>query len=396
MGTFRLRKFSNPDALRAIDPVRLARFLEPYAGYFAARGVNVSVEAVLDYEKIVSVFLTPDDRVPAEMIDALHYVDETSSNEDMDELLERARARGLTISTDLLMTAADVAMQIWLDAPDVLRERHAEAVAFQQKNFLYYGGAHGAPRPFPKIDDELRLRIETLLDDWFEKHRRGRNCRVFVFPEERKTWILIRHGRPLRREAAHRDNGQPGTEVYRPQQHDVLIYDSSCDELGVHTETKGETRLYLSCFGNLVFADEEYFPPADKFSLDPLTDAGASSLLCEDVEGIEKIRLVEYRRYWGGTYGEIEIRRAGDIFAALETRGQKLDTRGRLVAASFKVKFTGTAKERGVTIRPPSNARYERNDDSELIERWLASRGFTLDAKAEGDAEAPSAVLEVA
>ena len=397
MGTFRFRKFSHPDALRAINPVRLARFLEPYRDYFTARGMDLSAATTLDHEKLVSILMSPDDRSPAEMVDALYYVDETSSNEDMDDLLERARGRGLHISADLLMTVADVALQVWLEAPDVLRDRHAETVAFRQKNFLYYGGAHGTHRSFPMIDEELRLRIQAELDDWFEKHRRGRNCRVFVFPEERKTWILVRHGRPLRREAVHRDDDKPAVEVYRPQQHDVLIYDASCDEMGVHAETKGETKLYLSCFGRFAFGDAEYFPPADKFSLDPLIEDGAASLLCEDVEGIEKVTLFEYRRYWGGAFGEMETRRASDIFAALETRGQTLNAKGRLVAASFKVKFTGVAKERGVTIRPPRNALYERNDDSELIERWLANRGFILDPKAESDdSEASSAVLEVA
>ena len=142
-----------------------------------------------------------------------------------------------------------------------------------------------------------------------------------------------------------------------------------------------------------MFGNEEYFPPADKFSLDPLIDDGAKSLLCEDVDG-----LVEYRRYWGGAYKEIEIRKATDIFAALTARQQELGSKGRLVGATFKVKFTDSPKERSVTIRPPGNAKYERNEDSERIEVWLANRGFILGPEAEGDGdeEAPSAVLESA
>ena len=46
----------------------------------------------------------------------------------------------------------------------------------------------------------------------------------------------------------------------------------------------------------------------------------------------------------------------------------------------------------------PGNAKYERNEDSERIEIWLANRGFILGPEAEGDGdeEAPSAVLESA
>jgi hypothetical protein len=61
------------------------------------------------------------------------------------------------------------------------------------------------------------------------------------------------------------------------------------------------------------------------------------------------------------------------------------------------VKFADSPKERSLTIRPPGNAKYERNEDSELIEVWLANRGFILEPKAAGnDDETPSAVLESA
>ena len=341
--------------------------------------------------------MSPDASVPKEMVDALYYVHETASDEDMDALLELAKSRNVKVAHEPKTTVTDVAIQMWLAAPDMLRERHAEAIAFRQKNFLYYGGAHRGQRAFPSVNDELRLRIESALDDWFEEHKRGRGCRIFLFHHGKKVWILIRHGMPMRREASHQEDGESSIEFYRPQQHDVLIYDTSSDEMGVHANTKGETNLYLSCFGRLVFGDEKYFPPTEKFSLDPLIEDGATSLLCEDVEGLEEIRLVEYRRYWGGAYKEIEIRKASDIFAGLAARGQELGSKGRLVGAAFKVKFTDSPKERSLTIRPPGNARYERNEDSELIEVWLANRGFMPKQTAEGDDdETPSAVLESA
>jgi len=37
MATFRLRRFSNPYILQAIDPPRLLRFLDPYRDYLAGR-----------------------------------------------------------------------------------------------------------------------------------------------------------------------------------------------------------------------------------------------------------------------------------------------------------------------------------------------------------------------
>jgi hypothetical protein len=208
------------------------------------------------------------------------------------------------------------------------------------------------------------------------------------------VWILVRHGLPMRREAGHQDDGRATTEFYRPQQHDVLFYDERNGEIGVHANTKGERKLYLKTFGKFVFGDEDHFPPAAKFTLDPLAEDGADALNVEDIDGISAVRLIECRRYWGGAFKEVEVRRAENLFAALAARGAPGLFGGRLVGVTFKVKFEGSEKERSVTVRPPGIARYERNEDSELVERWLRNRGFILAAQGADDDEAATAVLE--
>jgi hypothetical protein len=372
--------------------------LEPWREYLLVRGLELPEESTVatNYEALAHLLMNPDASTPKEMVDALYYINETASVETMDALLDQAKSSRIDIEHDPQTTVADVAIQMWLAAPEMLRERHAEVFAFRQKNFLYYGGAQGKRRLFAAIGDELRHQIEAELDDWFVEHRRGRGCRIFFFHHGDKVWILVRHGLPMRREASHGEEGQSSTEFYRPQQHDVLIYDSESDELGVHANTKGEIKLYLACLGRHLFNDKDHFPSVDKFSLDPLISHGANSLLCEDVEGLEAIRMVEYRRYWGGPHKEIEIRKSSDVFASLADRGLKLGSKGRLIGAVFKVKFTDSSKERSVTIRPPGIAKYERDQDSELIELWMKSRGFMPRRSPEKDDEAPTAVLESA
>jgi hypothetical protein len=271
-------------------------------------------------------------------------------------------------------------------------------MAFRQKNFLYYGGRGTPPAEMPAVTAEARADLEREFDDWFEAHRRGRGCRVFFFPRGQRTWILVRHGQNMRREPSQSDDGASSTALFRPQVHDVLVYDRHTDEIGAHASTKGEIRLYLAGIGRQLFGDEGYFPPVDKFTLEPLLAFGSEALLCADIEGLEAVRIVELRRYWGGVQKEVEIRRASDLFAALGSRGASLDKGGRLVAATFKVKFSDAVKERSVTVRPPASATYERDDDSELIEEWLSRRGFLLNPQhpAEDDDEAPTAVLESA
>lgn len=198
----------------------------------------------------------------------------------------------------------------------------------------------------------------------------------------------------MRREASQQEDGSPGSQVYRPQCHDVLIYDERNGEIGVHAGTKGERTLYLRTLGEVLFNDADHFPPAGKFTLDPLSTVGSASLAADDVDGVASVRLVEYRRYWGGEHREVETRKAEDIFAALAKRDISALSGGRLVSATFKVRFEDSAKERSVVIRPPGIARYDRNDDSELIDQWLRKRGFIQTGPDTDDDETPTSVLE--
>jgi hypothetical protein len=378
MATLGFRKFTDPELLSKIDPALLVAFLKPWRSYLANRGLILPDDdpPTLNCEILANILLAPDGAAPKELIDALYYVHETSSPEDMDALLDLATERKLDLAPSPTATPTDVAIQLWLLNPNLVRERHAENIAVRVKTYAYYGGAHAdAEAKFPSVKDEQRKALETALDDWFAEHNRGRGCKVAFFDHGKKVWILVRHGRPFTREASVKDDGQSSVEVYRPQINDILIYDVAADELAIHAATKGERELYLKSIGRFVFDDPAHFPANDKFTLEPLLTDGAAALLCEDVEGLEQILLVEYQRPWGGRFKEVETRKASDIFGALVARHGKL-TAKKLSSATFKLKFSESKKRRTVAIRPPGYARYERNEDSELIEMWLGKRRF--------------------
>jgi len=396
MASFNPRKFSDPDRLRAISPDRLVAFLAPWRAFLEIRGLQFpdTRDVEIDYAGLAQILMTPDRSTPSAMVDALYYVHETASAQDMDELLTAVRNQNVPIVDDPTATPIDLAIDIWLAAPELVRSRHAETIAMRQQNFEYFGPQRPVRTAFPEVDAALRSQIEAELDDWFEAHRRGRGCRLFIIRHAPMTWVLIRHGQTMRREASQRDDGEAGTEFFRPQRHDVLIYDERSGDIGVHATTKGERALYLRTLGKFLFTGEEHFPPAGRFTLDPLMAHGSAALNVRDIEGITAVRLTEYRRYWGGAQRETETRKAEDVFAALAQRSPATLAGGRLVSATFKVTFDGQEKDRSVTIRPPGIARFERNDDSELIETWLRERGFILTGQDTDDDEAATEVLE--
>lgn len=398
MTKFDLRKFTDPDWLRTIAPERLVAFLAPWRPYLTSRGFQLPPPGskLVDCEALASVLMAPDATTPPAMVDALYFVHETCSPEDMDELHDKIQQQGLSIPDDPDAGPADYAIEVWLVDKDIILEHHAEAFARRQQSFDYYSGVHGARRKFPNIAAKTKARIEAALDDWFAQHRRGRGSRLFVFRHSPTVWLMIRHGEPMRREAAHLDDGNADTQFYRPQKHDVLVYDEANDEIGVSGSTKGEKALYLRVLGLILFGDEGYFPQKAKYTLEPLVEFGADSLKCDDILGLDCVRLVEYRQYWGGQYKESEVRRADNIFAALAKRKASQTMSGTPSAAVFKVKFSESEKERRVVIRVPSSARYERNEDCEIIERWLYERNFIIkrDVPEGDDDEDATPVLE--
>ena len=220
--------------------------------------------------------------------------------------------------------------------------------------------------------------MQNRMDGWFEKKRRGRGCRIFAFPRGNKIWFLVRHGLPMRREGKHLDDGENGIAFYRPQQHDVLIYDAETDEMGVNAGTKGERTLYLEVIGDVLFGDENYFDLSERFTLDPLREVGPASLECEDIEGIAqrppgRDRQVLGRqpsRAWRSGRPAISSRPSA-TGGPTQLTGGSLDR-----MPSSRSTFEGSKRERTVTIRPANIARYERDSDTDVIDAWLKARGF--------------------
>ena len=377
MPTFRLTRISNPGLLEKVAPDRLLSFLEPMRGYLEGRGFiwPRGANEQIDYENLGRLLHFPKEGLPPEMVIPLVLVDEMSTDLQMDRLLATAIRRGIKLSLAGNNSPADVAVQVWLQASRLLEELHAENYTIRQKNFCCFAGFCAGPRAFPEVGDRVLRALERDLDDGFEEYQRGRGSRVFIFDHGRKVWILARRGATFKREESMKDGGQPGVQFYRPMMYDVLVYDTETDDLGLHVEAKWQERMYLSCIGQHIFHNPEYFPAARILTFAPIIERGADALQCADVPGMQEVKLVEANRRWNNAQHEIDIKKADDLFA-LGDRARSFLGNGTLTKLVFRVWFEGVGKPRSVTVRWPNVTKYERDSDSELIERWLRLREF--------------------
>jgi hypothetical protein len=378
MATYSLRKFAQPDVLKNIHEDNLLRFLSPYTDYLTGRGFKLQKNGSgqLDYGLLCQILMQPTEGIPPAMVDALYFVQEVSDDDMFDELLEMANAGNVDVPAD--STPADLAVLLWLKDPELIKKPHAEALMMKPKSFNSFQSKENKGKKLDLSEGNVDA-LERDMDEWFEQNKRGNGCEVtpFEMAGENKIYFLVRHGMPFKREGKI-EAGETGSVFYRPEFHDVIVYDRDANELQIYNKSGGkkERQMYLAAFGLRFFGDAEYFPEEDKYTLQPLLNDGPDSLSCHDIAGLEEIRLTEVQLQFRGPYNDRSIFRSKDLFSSLQDRSKDLPRFGNLVAASFQVKFENSSKPRTIKIKTPNVASFDRKEDAHVIEQWMKARGF--------------------
>jgi len=388
MSSLNLRRFSDVGTLRKIHIEYLINLLEATGGAYVTTRVDlVRDKDEFDYEALAALLQSPEDEFPVELADALHYINDLSTTEGMDELLTAAEEKKIELDIGDEPSPADMALQMWLKDRNVLEELHAEHQLFRARSFEYSIGKTKGTTEFKPPSATTIMAMEAAMDSWFVKKKRGPHSRVFVFPKDGEVWFSVRHGEPMDRRGVIKE-GESKTALDRPEKFDVVVYNTHRDEMRINAASKGEKALYLLEFGRHLFGNKDYFAMNGKYTLEPLRTLGEDSLACDDIPGIEWIKLREVHYLLGGSHKEIEVRKATDFFAALKGRSGSFPQRAPIFKAKFEVKFVNSKTTRSVTVTTPDRAQYSRDEDSIAVELWLGERGFSLNGSDDDEDDA--------
>ena len=389
MVRFNPKSFAQPDLLKTIQPRNLIRLLEPCRAFLEDRGLSLPRDEAseIDYLMLSGILAQPDEWMDSQVVEGLHVIGNLGVDGNFDQLLDIARLN--FIEVDMESTAADLATQIWIEAPQALVLKEREAGSHRRRKFESFRARNPEevlpPEQLPIQFDEL----EADLEGWFMAKKRGIGCRVIRTDQPGEIRFLVQHGELCTRKPS-RKGPQSTCTFFRPEKTDLVVYDAVNNELRISTGTIGELRLYREKFGKHVFGDPEKFVYAQKYTLTPLKVDGARSLQCMDVEGIERVRMTEIEYAWPCAFEYTERHKADDVFKALELKRRSIETDAMLLRARFSVKLYGEPNPRPVLIQPPNIAEYGRGEESALIEQWLRVRGFVLVGSAANDEEAES------
>jgi hypothetical protein len=383
MATVRIVRFSKASLLRRVDPSLFLDFAASFGGFFARNEVGLPAEPDperIPYGLIAESFMRLDPTQDKDLIDALYYLDSLSAEGNGDLLLDEARQEGFDLPEDDLHPV-DVAVRVWLqeDGKEFLKALQDRNVVKKFRSFQFCQRAEGKVGDYSPPSAE---RLEAAAADMgpvFENKKRGSDCEVSFFDEgQDEVWFVIRHGEIMNRGESIEDDGEPGLVVYRPVAHDVVIYNKETREIRTNVDSQWQLNLYRRVFGELLFADGEFFGKEAKYSLEPLRDVGVASLACPEVEEIEWVKLKELVVFFGGGSDWERLKyQAANLFQRW-TASERPFPGGNISQASFMVKFADSKNPRTVAIRSSTKLLVSRDHDSEPVERWLWLRHFHL------------------
>lgn len=383
MSVFQIKRLVRPETLRTIGTKSLLSLLRPHRTFFEEHGLQLPAgknAAGPDLDRLAAILMSPDLRPPKALAEGLYYINELATHDGMDALLPELEGPDHHLKIFRDETPADVAVRAWVKSPAVVAQKHAELMASRPRTFQYFQSHDDPPRRLPS-DMAARLpSLERYLDEVFASRRRGKGTRVLAYPHgEDDCLFMVRHGDPRRREGAL-EGVQETSVFYRPLRFDVVGYDAATGTLRVYASTKWETSLYRNGFGRFLFGALDFFPSTSRYTLEPLRSGEPACLACADAPPIKLITLTELQLLWGGVRDFHQVFRATNVFYELRERGIDFGT-ALIKQATFTVKLFGVEQARKVTIIPPNIARYSHEDESQLINHWLALRGFINDTR---------------
>ena len=379
MATNHFRRFSDIAFLRRLDFELLLTFLRQFEKYLTHERSLKFDENLLtfQYQHLAEILLTPDSDMPMELVEGLYFVHELAQKTSEETLYRHLEKAGIFPPEHL--PVEDLLLLTLIEKPEILDYLHAEQYLVRPKKFeTLFCRSDCSPTI---TDDTMRL-VETELNEWFSTQRKGRGVRIFHFVRPDGLWFLVQHGKQLKCDFTHEDNGDSRRIVYRPGTFDVLCFLQDRGEFRIHTATKKEREQYGRLFGRHFFGNDAFFQKGNdqkKYLLDPLKTLSKHTLACSDISGIKSVELLEIHV----THDERDnlretYRTETNLLEHLEILAGRLTGDITIVRATFRLTFDGDSKARCVTVCAPNVTIYDREVDGLLVDRWLKSKGFLI------------------
>jgi hypothetical protein len=358
------------------------KFLSPHYEYIASRGLTLPHAGKLtdfQFELLGEILKAPDGQTPAELMRAVHMVNELARESMMETLLDQIDELADAFHRDERIMPADVAIEA------ILRHReHVEVIhrlqALNARRTYSYFQANSEVVPSLQEPLELsRVSFENAVGSYFESKRCGRGTIAAMHLCEDSLDLTVSHGRPWQLQDVLVD-GVRDILSFQPLQDDLLHFNRATGELKINATTAIQKEMYRASFGRFFFGDENMFPPGDIWTTEPLRVNSEAALSVVNIPELLSATLTSVTLFIAGAKPELVTTRRADLIEILDERiayYESLDIDVRIAEARIELRFIDGRRTRSVTIKPPNIAVYTRDGDADVIELFLHERGFT-------------------
>jgi len=321
--------------------------------------------------QLLQVFTQPDEDMPADLLETLYVLDDLADESGHDRIRHEAERQGIKLDGSDL-SPGEFAIMVQSGHPGIVQMCHEQTFYRKIKNYQEYQAKGSRRLELASVLRKLR-QIESLLGPWFESKDRSPACEIYAYEEETEIRFLITHGRLLRTEGSFDRRLKRSRVAYRPQKHDSVIYDNRLCVLRINAQTQAEKDLYRDAFGRVLFDDAGHFPGEDLYTLAPLR-RGADALRL--APGVESVRLTEVWIQIDNDQHFTQTSKAFNLLESIARHGTPNLADGRLLRASFLLKYSSGGRARKLELRPPNVAIYDRDRDGVPTEAFMRANGY--------------------
>jgi hypothetical protein len=374
MGTFKIKRFGNPDFLRKIQPDNLRALLLRFEGFFAKMSYPIPSAGEFtsnDLDHLATILVSPPSITPGALLDAVEMLEMLTSGNGWTELQMIAGdlVRKVKAKED---SPGDVALKVWLLDPKAIERIYTKFSIDSGRTLVCFRAAEGTPVKSPTKD--ICRAIAEDLSFCFSDLFNTPTSEVMMFEEQGGCAFLIRHGDMVKRLGVLNDEGKPETKAIRPLKHDVAFLIPKTLELQVSGRSEDLRNDYRRVFSKHLFGDASALTPAKRFTLEPLRKGRGclSSPAISDINGVW-LREIQLRRKLSTN---MTTHRASDAFEEIEAHGDSYLNNFHLIRAKFVIRVRGKRKSLSLLVCPEEDAlRGDTHDPLALA--WLDACKFT-------------------
>lgn len=372
-----LQSIVSRSLLEAADPRLLVRLLTSHAGFCTRHGIPLLGEGVGDdrwVRRLYRALCLPGPLTPNGLNRALLEIQTMAGERGHDHLINAARQQTLGgFGAVAPLHTIDLAFRTYLDHPEVFQAGFRATATRSAERQLEYVARNDAHMNTGSAS--LCEELQSKLSEWFQGRQRSGFCEIDIIEDHDEVQLHIIHGQ-TRRSRGIIKNGERRQWHFRPDQHDLAVYNRQTRRLCLQARYPSEIEQYRRLVGQIFFDDEEHFQCEEIFSVAPIQ---SFSPLVLSPEGISQLRRVQLREIHGCASGTSrkDIKRDEDLTGFLcEEQGRRFLATHDILKLKLALFTEVRSRAFLVTLNPPNKSSFNRQLAGPIIMDFLIQRGF--------------------